>query len=30
MATPELLELNGQSHADIRLFFKMERQAVIA
>jgi hypothetical protein len=30
MATPELLELNGQPHTDIHLFFKMERQAVIA
>ncbi|MDR2798508.1 MAG: DUF1902 domain-containing protein [Treponema sp.] len=30
MATPELLELNGQPHRDIHLLFKMERQAVIA
>jgi hypothetical protein len=30
MATPELLELNGRTHTDIRLLFKMERQAVIA
>jgi hypothetical protein len=29
MAAPELLELNGKPHTDIRLFFKMERQAVI-
>jgi hypothetical protein len=30
LAAPELLELNGKPHADIHLFFKMERQAVIA
>ncbi|MDR0643264.1 MAG: DUF1902 domain-containing protein [Treponema sp.] len=30
MATPELLELNRKPHVDIHLFFKMERQAVIA
>jgi hypothetical protein len=30
LAAPELLELNGKPHTDIRLFFRMERQAVIA
>jgi hypothetical protein len=30
MAAPELLELNGRPHTGIHLFFKMERQAVIA
>jgi hypothetical protein len=29
-AAPELLELNGQAHTNIHLFFKMERQTVIA
>jgi hypothetical protein len=30
MAAPELLELNGLPHTNVRLFFKMERQAVVA
>jgi hypothetical protein len=30
MAVPEILELNGLPHTDIHLFFRMERQAVIA
>jgi len=29
-AAPELLELNGKSHEEIHLFFKMEAQAVVA
>jgi hypothetical protein len=29
-ATPELLELNRKPHEGIRLFFEMERQAVMA
>ena len=28
LATPELLELNGKLYADVRLFFKMDAQAV--
>ncbi|MDR1972814.1 MAG: DUF1902 domain-containing protein [Treponema sp.] len=30
LASPELLEINGKPHADIRLLFKMEVQAVVA
>jgi hypothetical protein len=30
LASPELLEMNGKSHTDIRLLFKMEAQAVVA
>jgi predicted RNase H-like HicB family nuclease len=30
IAVPDLLELSGQTHTDIYLLFKMERQAVVA
>ena len=30
LAAPEMLELNGRPHADTRLLFKMEAQAVVA
>ncbi|MDR1933762.1 MAG: DUF1902 domain-containing protein [Spirochaetales bacterium] len=30
LATPELLELNGKPHTGIRLFFKIEHEAVVA
>jgi predicted RNase H-like HicB family nuclease len=30
VAAPELLELSGQTHNNVHLLFKMERQAVVA
>ena len=30
LAAPELLEMNGKPHSNIRLIFKMEAQAIVA